>query len=623
MSWDRVIQDSDEDEPLGDDGVEALASVETLRGHESPKQQLLDNLGHHIDEQQANYPIEQQAEEVGTEDLGVNFDQFLQSQDTSQSAVTLSQQRREERWIPSTGDGGGGSIGAMMTEIGHAQRRLLGDDASSAGQLLPSTATPYPSEISQPGSYPSFPNYPYQQVNEVANGDYACTRPVVEDSYETTQLLVPTHVNDYEYSTPATSNNVESPLGDANERTYTSSTSIQLNDGLNANPPLKMVQPSRSMQSQTWSPHDTEPMSSVISPGLSRSKSDNARSGLISPQHSEGSAHDELALPIVTPITPVDASAVKKKPVHPKKQSLPEDDEEDELAAPRNYFDSEWKKTVEKRRRESPSKNQQAAKGDTIEINDDSDGPSTRQAKPHHVPGLMVVLPVAFDGKSKRNGANGSTESGAAATKAAKKKKVKRSKTASAVLDKPKGADVDDDVIWLDAAPLQVDEKKPTEQADDSQRAQDTPPIAPGTPQPEAVPEPKKRGRKRKKTTETAPVSEGQPQPSGPEPIASDNAPTIEENSDSVPDLQNETTKPTTEPKEPNPSTHPEPATTNELHPQTPHRADGKENDPTAGKASHSGPAKHSPILSTTKVPYRVGLSKRARIAPLLKVVRK
>lgn len=114
MSWDRVIQDSDEDEPLGDDGVNAPASIETLQGHESPKQQLLDNLGHHVDEQQANYPIEQRAaKEVGTEpDLGVNFDQFLQSQDMSQSAATLSQQRREERWIPSTGDGGGGSIGA-------------------------------------------------------------------------------------------------------------------------------------------------------------------------------------------------------------------------------------------------------------------------------------------------------------------------------------------------------------------------------------------------------------------------------------------------------------------------------------------------------------------------------
>jgi hypothetical protein len=35
------------------------------------------------------------------------------------------------------------------------------------------------------------------------------------------------------------------------------------------------------------------------------------------------------------------------------------------------------------------------------------------------------------------------------------------------------------------------------------------------------------------------------------------------------------------------------------------------------------GPDKHSPIAKTSKVPYRVGLSRKARIAPLLKIVRK
>jgi hypothetical protein len=120
MSWDRVIQDSDEDEPLEDDGVEAPVSIDPLQGHESLKQQLMDNSGHHVDEQQPNYPIEHPTvQDVATEpELGVNFDQFLRSQDMSQSAVTLSQQRREERWIPSTGDGGGGSIGALESRYG-------------------------------------------------------------------------------------------------------------------------------------------------------------------------------------------------------------------------------------------------------------------------------------------------------------------------------------------------------------------------------------------------------------------------------------------------------------------------------------------------------------------------
>jgi hypothetical protein len=35
------------------------------------------------------------------------------------------------------------------------------------------------------------------------------------------------------------------------------------------------------------------------------------------------------------------------------------------------------------------------------------------------------------------------------------------------------------------------------------------------------------------------------------------------------------------------------------------------------------GPDKHSPIVPNSKVSFRVGLSRKARIPPLLKVVRK
>lgn len=44
---------------------------------------------------------------------------------------------------------------------------------------------------------------------------------------------------------------------------------------------------------------------------------------------------------------------------------------------------------------------------------------------------------------------------------------------------------------------------------------------------------------------------------------------------------------------------------------------------PTTPAKVEKGPDKHSPISIRNKVPYRVGLSRRARIAPLLKVVRK
>jgi hypothetical protein len=451
-------------------------------------------------------------------------------------------------------------------------------------------------------------SYPYQQVAETVNDTYMYSRAVVEDLYEATQLIDPPHVNGYEYSTPATSNNVDSPFGDPNETGDTHSTSVQLNHGASSH---KTTQRSKSMQSQLWSPHDTEPLSSVVSPGLRRSKSDNARSGLMSPQDSESSAHDELALPVVPPVTATDTSAVKKKRGRPKKQSLPEDDEDDELAAPRDY-EVELSRTAEKRRRESPSKNREVSRGDVIKINDDADEAPTHETKSHNVPGLMVVLPVAFDGESRNNNAGRSTESGTAGTKPPKKKKVKRSKTASAVLDKPKGADVDDDIIWLDTTPLQVDEPKPVQQADDPQQAQHAPlQVNAETPQVEEASGPKKRGRKRKKTVDQlaaeatlAPAEQQQP----PE---TDTALTTE-NLDPIPEPPNETAEPS---KKETKQT--------EALPQTPQRAEGKENDPTTVKGSHKGPTKHSPILSTAKVPYRVGLSKRARIAPLLKVVRK
>lgn len=485
-----------------------------------------------------------------------------------------------------------------MTEIVHAQRRLLDDEGSTAAQPLPSTATAYPSEPTQPGSFPSMSNYPYQQVAGEVNDTYTYTRAVAEDSYEATQLIEPPHVNGYDYSTPATSNNVDSPFGDPNETADKHSHDASSH---------KSAQRSKSMQPQLWSPHDTEPLSSAVSPGLSRSKSDNARSGLMSLQYSQGSAHDELALHMVPPVTATNTSAVKKKRGRPKKQSLPEDDEDDELAAPRDY-ELELSRTAEKRRWESPSKNQEASRQDVIEINGDEEEPSTTQTRPQNAPRLMVVLPVAFDGESRRNDAGVSTESEIADTKPPKKKKVKRSKTASAVLDKPNEADVDGDVIWLDTSPVQIDKPKPVERADDPE-AQDAPlQVNRETPQAEEPSARKSRGRKRKKTADQL-AAEEQQQPQEAETAAPDTA--LDENPGPI-------LVPLSKPGEPTKET----ATTEVLPPTHP-RAEGKENDPTTAKDSHKGPSNHSPILSTTKVPYRVGLSKRARIAPLLKVVRK
>lgn len=84
-------------------------SVDPRHPPESAPQQHHDlNVEYHL-----NYPMEHTAQDSRAEPhLNVNFDSFLQSQGSSHAPVTLSQQHREERWIPSTGEGGGGSMGA-------------------------------------------------------------------------------------------------------------------------------------------------------------------------------------------------------------------------------------------------------------------------------------------------------------------------------------------------------------------------------------------------------------------------------------------------------------------------------------------------------------------------------
>lgn len=86
-----------------------------------PAQPLESALQQHHDlnaEYHLNYPMEHTtAQSSSTEPhLNVNFDSFLQSQEGPHAPATLSQQRREERWIPSTGEGGDGSMGASAQQ---------------------------------------------------------------------------------------------------------------------------------------------------------------------------------------------------------------------------------------------------------------------------------------------------------------------------------------------------------------------------------------------------------------------------------------------------------------------------------------------------------------------------
>lgn len=607
MSWDRVIQDSDEeDEPLIEDDL--LASTDPIQASNSPMQH---DHEHVAAVQQVDYPEPTIATEP---QLSVNFDQFLQSQDVAHGSSTLSQQHREERWIPSTGEGGDGSTGApwkmfkiqqsktdpsdpgaMILEIGAAQQRLFDDNTSSADQRLPSTATPYLSEISQPGSFPTVESFQYQQG--ATTEGFGCGQMRQDAPYEATQLIAPLQGQPYDYDTPLTSNHIDSPSDGLATRVNPISAPVQLDGGTPANQLLGTSQQSKFLQHATDSPHDTEPISSVVPPGLNGSQKETEEPVLISPQHSQNSAHDELSMPAVS----VEISAVKKKRGRPKKQPMPENDEDDELSLPRDDgFDK-----VKPAEKPGPGRPPKSAKVvDTEDDTETSDTEGTRNTDP------TVAIPEKDPTRTEDPVVSNPKEQ--------KRKKVKRSKADSEGLQKShKSAVDDDDVIWVDSRPLQVtDVNAVTEpSAKTNSTKPDTEPTAltdeSNPNQIDQVHVPKKRGRKRKNAVEE-PSAQTPPtidRPPSPRSEASVFHPTTESTLEK--NGNPETGQPTNEPQPP----QSEESMKSNLPPETPFKQDISTPNKTAQR--------HSPMSSTGKVPYRVGLSRRARIAPLLKVVRK
>ena len=123
----------------------------------------------------------------------------------------------------------------------------------------------------------------------------------------------------------------------------------------------------------------------------------------------------------------------------------------------------------------------------------------------------------------------------------------------------------------------------------------------------QVVPATAKKSRKNTKTKETAPpIIDEQSKTNGSSPAAQDDSELPLANTS----ILNETNGNAIPP---NSTTQSSPAKANAAPPETPHKAT---------TPAPKGPDKHSPI-SSAKVAYRVGLSKKARIAPLLKIVRK
>ncbi|KAJ5559019.1 hypothetical protein N7461_002991 [Penicillium sp. DV-2018c] len=628
MGVDRVIQDSDEDEPFERDGDELPPSVAPLKPSEPAfeQEQYHDIPAEH--QQMTHYAMHEHGptpDESVLPQMNVNFDEFLQSQERSHAMSTSSQQRREERWIPSTSEGGSGSVGAMMTEIGLAQRRLLDDESSSGAQLQSAAALFTTTESIQSAPFPTIPSshsYPFNEGESISfpypggpHGAYA----------ETNQSPLPNGQGAYDLTPPDTTTNSMAPPPRSGAQ-QPSELFTELPSAL----PNQLQQGSqpRPQQPDPSSPHDTEPLSSIITLRYSGLKPDTTDTSLVSPQYSQSSAHDELALPAAVPA--IDA------PIAPKKRrranSVPDSDEDDELS---NSRDHEFRRT--------PGANGTTDPSDTEEITENNSPVSSGALDDETDEENIEPVPKAMKIKSQD----------------LKKKKVKKAKTKST--PNP-GAD-EDDVVWLDTKPREMQpsskkttpqmeipetrDREPTPLISVSMNGPDTPkastPIeekrkAQEPPTPEK-PAPKKRTRKRKQPIETEiPDTEtATPEPTelpGTKAPATNLAVVVNNSSTSMSTNANdesgmqatqEQEQEQAQQKQQNAESatdQPAAATTAvPLPPQTPPKPNAKAvNTPVnAGK----GPDKHSPISARSAVPYRVGLSKRARIAPLLKMVRK
>ncbi|KAJ5295740.1 hypothetical protein PENANT_c001G00091 [Penicillium antarcticum] len=610
MSWDRVIQDSDEDEPLeGEQLEDTPSSVDPLQAHEPAVQQQ------HYDGAPAKHAAHNAVNEAPTAadesmfpQFNINFDEFLQSQDRSHAMLSSSQQRREEKWIPSNSEGESGSVGSMMTEIGLAQRRLMDDDLSTAGQRLPSTAT----QFSMESVYATFQaDHGFlPRPGQLKGNSFGNAGPPIETHSNANQSLLSSRQGIYDLtpysvaSMPISFPHDVASFPRFKERE--NPTSI----------PTQIIAQQNAYQPDFYSPHDTEPMSSVASARLSELKSDTTGTSLMSAQHSQNSAPDELSLP-AAPV-PIVTPAPKKRRGRTKKEAIPDsDDDDDELAFSRDH---EFRQ---------PSANGAIHPSDseqTTELNTPISGGVSDETNEED------LEPVVKPRKSE--------------PKELKKKKTKKEKATPA----PKSAaEKEDEVIWVDTKPIEA-EPLPNETIPETAvPSKDINPTtvdskAAQTKCKENTPQPiqnddrltsQKRGRKRKKPAAETPVPapeavETHTSTETPTPKVSvvvntspNAVPTSNGNNKHTPEVQKQDQDPQLQPEATsgsNPITNETPQT-----PQTPSKPAFKpvETPQNQNQNAGKGPGKHSPISARSTVPMRVGLSKRARIAPLLKIVRK
>ena len=111
MSYDRIIQDSDdEDDPLCEVPANLCSHKPQLqdafpRDSQQENGAISGNISHAINGYELGNDISfpdsmDEINHLANSQLGVNFDEFLKPQDDAQAWLSSSQQRREERWIP-------------------------------------------------------------------------------------------------------------------------------------------------------------------------------------------------------------------------------------------------------------------------------------------------------------------------------------------------------------------------------------------------------------------------------------------------------------------------------------------------------------------------------------------
>ncbi|PYI11489.1 hypothetical protein BO78DRAFT_393423 [Aspergillus sclerotiicarbonarius CBS 121057] len=621
MSPNRVIQDSDdEDDPLA--------------GPPSPRPNA-DNT--HVDVQKDSG--HHHAQQTGHDShMSVNFDQFLQSQESAHQGISSSQQRREERWIPA--DVGGGSIGSMMTEIGLAQQRLFDDEeAHYTGQtgyqdvvVMEAVQTNSHEQIAS-----EFPAPKDIALINTGNSETYSEQPPL---YTDPQPNIFDHSLQYEPGQDLPFADATNPYThestEQNKQHTSSNYSVSTGASYNIYPTgtvqteiaYKSPRRHNSVQPTPFSPHDTEPFSSVRSPKASRARSDNAAQ-----QYNR--SVDELAGPVT-----IEIPVVEKKRGRKKKQSLPDNNEDDELAqihsptinqnATATTTNNNTNKP-EKRKPGRPPKNVKPPRDEQDQTDPVSNAtaeipmrPDTTSTNPL-APTEHDQTPILIDSPPQDT-----REPPKKPPKEPKKKKLKRGKTTSLTLTKTYESDVEDDVIWIDERPIiptthdndptttttttTRDPSNPTDNTNPPAQEENPPTLLEPAP---AAAAPKKRGRKRKIPIEEPPI----------DPLPPTEFPAEPQNQHPQPQSDKEDTLPA-EPS-PKPQTHPEPEP--ETEPQE-HQHQHQEEQtpdphhqtaPTTPLKPTKGPTKHSPISSTSKVPYRVGLSRRARIAPLLKIVKR